>query len=168
MTTGTSKTQAALTAEINTNLPDNAVGLITPAILRQTLADMVASTGTLLDSLTYSGFQTFSGGLIAEPLSETTPITISASTYSMGTTDASYIITTSSSLTPVTITLVAASLNSGRSLSVTNNNAVQVVSASSNVVLLGGVAGTTILASVSTKYAQLKSNGTYWYVIAAN
>jgi hypothetical protein len=38
------KTKAALTAEINTNSPDNNVGTITPATLRSTVIDIVNST----------------------------------------------------------------------------------------------------------------------------
>jgi len=41
--TGTPKSKAALQTEINTNLPDNTTGLITPAILRTTVSDMLAS-----------------------------------------------------------------------------------------------------------------------------
>lgn len=37
------KTKAALTTEINTNWPDNAVGTITPALLRSTVIDIVNS-----------------------------------------------------------------------------------------------------------------------------
>ncbi len=44
--TGTYKTPSQLNTEINTNLPDNTTGAITPLIARQTLKDMVASTGT--------------------------------------------------------------------------------------------------------------------------
>ena len=37
------KTKAALTAEINTNWPDNSNGTITPAVLRSTVLDIVNS-----------------------------------------------------------------------------------------------------------------------------
>lgn len=39
----TANNKGAMTTEINTNLPDNIVGAITPAILRTTLIDMVTS-----------------------------------------------------------------------------------------------------------------------------
>ncbi|HEX8838205.1 MAG TPA: hypothetical protein VF748_14785 [Candidatus Acidoferrum sp.] len=44
------KTKANMTTEINTNLPDNTTGLITPAILRSTLIDMVNSWYGLVDT----------------------------------------------------------------------------------------------------------------------
>ena len=43
------KTKPNMTTEINTNLPDNTTGLITPAILRSTLIDMVNSWYGLVD-----------------------------------------------------------------------------------------------------------------------
>lgn len=41
--TGSPQTKPALTTEINTNFPDNTLGLITPALLRQTTLDMMTS-----------------------------------------------------------------------------------------------------------------------------
>ena len=37
------KTKPQLNTEINTNIPDNTVGVVTPALVRATLLDMVAS-----------------------------------------------------------------------------------------------------------------------------
>lgn len=51
----TSKTRSALSTEQTTNFADNTTGAITPAILRSTVQDMIDSTGTLLDSNTWTG-----------------------------------------------------------------------------------------------------------------
>lgn len=45
--TGSQKTAAALNTEINSSFPDNTSGLITPAVLRQVILDMVASSANL-------------------------------------------------------------------------------------------------------------------------
>lgn len=62
-----------------------------------------------------------------------------------------------------TVTLPAASSNTGRVLHFLNYQAYTVVSASSNVVpLIGGSAGTAILAAVAGDTATLVSDGTNW------
>ena len=50
--------RAALQAEVNTNLPDNTTGAITPALLRNTLNDILTNVTTLLDADTISGVKT--------------------------------------------------------------------------------------------------------------
>src|SRR6185312_2026867 len=42
-TASAQKSKASLQAEINTNLPDNSVGFITPSLLRSTLLDSINS-----------------------------------------------------------------------------------------------------------------------------
>lgn len=54
MTTGTAKTRTALNTEIETTWFDNAVGAITPAVGRQTLEDIVASSAFLLETATFT------------------------------------------------------------------------------------------------------------------
>ena len=95
----------------------------------------------------------------------TNEVTISASTYSVLSTDHTVIQTTAAS----TYTLPAASLNAGRELHIVTQYAGAVISASANVVpLAGGTAGTAILAATAGKWATLKSNGTNWVIIASN
>lgn len=70
----------------------------------------------------------------------------------------------------LTVTLPAPSAaNAGRVLRIKTIAAQTVVSASSNVVpLAGGAAGTAILAATAGKWADLKSDGTNWIIMASN
>lgn len=69
----------------------------------------------------------------------------------------------------ITATLPAASLFPGRVVNLKTIAAFTVVSASSNVVpLVGGAAGTAILAAVAGRYATLVSDGTNWIIMQAN
>ncbi len=69
----------------------------------------------------------------------------------------------------LTYTLPAAASYIGRMLTVRTITANTVVSAASNVVpLVGGSAGTAILAATAGKWADLQSDGTYWNIIRAN
>ena len=91
-----------------------------------------------------------------------TPVTISASTYSVGTTDLWLINNYAGTCT---LTLPAASSYSGRVLNVQNYQAYTVVSASSNVVSIsGGSAGTAILNAIAGDRCTLVSNGTNWLI----
>lgn len=80
MTTGSSKSVAALVSEVNTTWPDNTTGLVTPAVARQTLLDMIASTGNIADFsirirltanqtfyVTTTGVNSAAGGTLATP-----------------------------------------------------------------------------------------------------
>ena len=68
-----------------------------------------------------------------------------------------------------TVTLPAASSWTGRIVTMSTIQAQTVVSASSNVVpLVGGAAGTAILAGTAGKWATLVSDGTNWVVMAGN
>lgn len=65
-----------------------------------------------------------------------------------------------------TVTLPAAASNTGRVLTFQNYQAQLLVSASSNVVPLGGgAAGTAILAAVSGNWATMVSDGTNWIIM---
>ena len=67
-----------------------------------------------------------------------------------------------------TVTLPAASSNTGRAITFQNYQAQTLVSASSNVVPLGGgSAGTAILENVAGNWATLVSNGTNWVIMQA-
>jgi hypothetical protein len=56
------KNTTDLVAEVNTNLPDNTTGQITPAIMRTTLADIIQSSGNLLTPAVWTALQQLSGG----------------------------------------------------------------------------------------------------------
>jgi len=91
-----------------------------------------------------------------------TPVTISASTYSVGTADLWLINNYAGTCT---LTLPTASSYSGRVLNVQNYQAYIVVSASSNVVpISGGSAGTAILNAIAGDRCTLVSNGTNWLI----
>ena len=69
----------------------------------------------------------------------------------------------------ITLTLPAAATYTGREILVRTITANTVVSASSNVVpLVGGAAGTAILAATAGKWALLVSDGTDWQIMAGN
>lgn len=69
----------------------------------------------------------------------------------------------------ITVTLPAASSWTGREVMIKTIAAQTVVSASSNVVpLVGGAAGTAILAGVAGRWATLVSNGTNWVIMCGN
>lgn len=96
----------------------------------------------------------------------TGPVTVSGSTYSVGSTDV-WIINNYASGT-MTITLPTASSWTGRCLRIQNYQAQNVVSASSNVVpQAGGSAGTAILTNIAGNWATLVSNGTNWVIMQA-
>ena len=91
------------------------------------------------------------------------PVTVSASTYSVGATDLWVINNYAGTLT---LTLPTASSYSGRVLNIINYQAYTVVSASSNVVpIAGGSAGTAILNAIAGDKCTLVSNGTNWVLV---
>jgi len=90
----------------------------------------------------------------------TAPVTVTTSTYSVGTTDLWLINNYAGTLT---LTLPTASSYSGRQLNIQNYQAFTVVSASSNVVQIDGSAtNTSILLASSGDRCTLISNGTNW------
>ena len=102
---------------------------------------------------------------VAGPISVKSPSTINASTYTVASTDASLIFTT----TGCTVTMPAASSYPGRVLNVKNVSAIAVNSASSNIVPLATTtAGTAILSASAGKWAMLQSDGTNWVIMAPN
>lgn len=86
--------------------------------------------------------------------------------YTVAATDQSLIIQPSAAFT---LTLPAASSNSGRILRLKSVAAFAVASASANVVpLAGGSATTAILAATAGKWALLQSDATSWHIMGAN
>lgn len=68
-----------------------------------------------------------------------------------------------------TLTLLSAAAFPGRVLTIRTINAQAVVSNASNVVpLIGGAAGTALLAATAGKWGKLKSDGTNWLVMEGN
>lgn len=93
------------------------------------------------------------------------PVTVTAD-FTVSATDA-YII--SSRAATNTGSLPDAVSFPGRSLTIKTTTAQTVVSASSNVVpLIGGAAGTAILAATAGKWARLVSDSTNWIIMESN
>ena len=111
----------------------------------------------------------FANGIISGPtMALSAPVTKTANyTVDSGAVkDSSIIFDGSGSLT---VTLPSASTNTGRYLGIKTVAAQTVVSASSNVVpLVGGAAGTAILAATAGKWARLQSDGTNWVIMEGN
>lgn len=94
-----------------------------------------------------------------------TPVTVSAPTYAVQSTDFSLRFDTASCV----LTLPTASAFPGRVLSLSNVVASTVSSNASNVVLLGtSTAQTSILTNVAGKFSMIQSDGTNWITIMAN
>lgn len=92
--------------------------------------------------------------------------TQATSTYTVLVTDSSLIANYAGTLT---YTLPAAASYSGRTITLRTITAHTVVSATSNVVpLVGGAAGTAILAATAGKWADLQSDGTNWQIMRGN
>lgn len=95
------------------------------------------------------------------------PITNTGATYTVTDSDVFLIanIAGTQTLTLPTPTLA----NAGRAITVRTITANTVVSAGSNVVpLVGGAAGTAILAGTAGKWARLVSDGTAWQIMEGN
>lgn len=106
---------------------------------------------------------TFSGGTLSAATSA--PITKTAD-FTVGAGETWFINNKSGST--CTVTLPAASSNTGRELTFKNTQAQTLVSASSNVVgLAGGAAATAILAASTGDWATLVSDGTNWIIMQA-
>ena len=106
---------------------------------------------------------TFSAGTLSAATSA--PITKTAD-FTVGAGETWFINNKSGST--CTVTLPAASANTGRQLNFKNTQAQTLVSASSNVVgLAGGAAATAILAASTGDWAALVSDGTNWIIMQA-
>lgn len=121
-----------------------------------------AITGTSLD---------VGSGVIAT----TTTVSSGSQILGIATKTNDYVVTTSdysiicNKGSTLTLTLLSAASNTGRTLLVRTIQAFTVVSASANVVpLAGGAAGTAILAATAGKWALLQSDGSNWQIMAAN
>jgi hypothetical protein len=146
----------------NTGVLSNVAGTgisVSSATGNVTLA-IDGTVATLPANQIFTGTNTFSGGFSrGAPVTKTTDFTLAA--------NENWIITNNSSAT-TTVTLPSASF-SGRELMFQNYQLQAVVSASSNVVPLGGgSASTGILAGlVAGEWATLVSDGTNWIIMQA-
>lgn len=144
----------------------NPTGATTVASLAST-AGITATTGAFSGAVTATDV-TASGTLAGAALSTSAPVTKTANyTVDSGAAkDSSIIFNGAGSLT---VTLPTASSFSGRLIRIKTIAAQTVVSASSNVVpLVGGAAGTAILAATAGKWATLQSDGTNWIIMEGN
>ena len=113
--------------------------------------DLIQYNGTYWTNVTPASVISGAGGA---PVTKTADFTVAASD--------TWLINNKSGST-CTVTLPTASSNTGRTLHFQNYQAQTLVSASSNVVpLVGGAAGTAILAAVAGDTATLVSDGTNW------
>ncbi len=132
------------------------------ALLRQTSPTLITpalgvATAT---SVVASGKVTANGGVWLPITTQT------GSTYTVLTTDSSLIANFAGT---ITYTLPTASSFTGRVLRIRTITANTCISASSNVVpMVGGSAGTAILAATAGKWADLQSDGSNWQIMAGN
>ena len=94
------------------------------------------------------------------------PTVQTGATYTVGAYDISVVANRAGT---VTLTLPSASSSTGRKIRCVTQQNQTVVSASANVVpIVGGAAGTAILAATAGKWADIESDGTNWNITASN
>lgn len=126
-----------------------------PTLTRTTIFSSSNSGSAVTFSGTVNVFVTFPSEIVS-----TAPVTVTTSTYAVGTTDVWIINNYAGTMT---VTLPTAASYSGRVLNFQNYQAYTVVSASSNVVPIGGgSASTAILNAIVGDQCTLVSNGTNW------
>jgi hypothetical protein len=98
------------------------------------------------------------------PIAGAVPVSVGASTYTVGATDYDLIFSVA-----CTVTLPSAASFKGRELYMKNIAAVAIISNASNVKPIStNTAGTAILAATAGKFVRLVSDGTNWVVMAGN
>lgn len=141
-------------AVFNANLLNGAT-FAAPGAIGGTTAGSGAFT-----TVSASGKISANGGLVRAITTQT------GATYTVAATDTHVIANRAGT---VTLTLPAASSNTGREFTVRTIQAQTVVSATSNVVpCVGGSAGTAILAATAGKWATLVSDGTNYQIQMCN
>lgn len=126
-----------------------------PTLTRTTIFSSSNSGSAVTFSGTVNVFVTYPSEIVS-----TAPVTVTTSTYTVGTTDVWIINNYAGTMT---VTLPTAASYSGRVLNLQNYQAYTVVSASSNVVPIGGGSASTAILNASVgDQCVLVSNGANW------
>lgn len=126
-----------------------------------------ANAASPVPAYIHGGINVFDGNVVlANSLQLPSPRTGTSATDTITSADSAFIANRAGT---ITLTLESAAAVPGRQLPVRTIQAQTVVSASSNVVpLIGGAAGTAILAATAGKWAVLQSDGAAWQIMAGN
>lgn len=150
---------------------NNSISAIISASANIVQLDAVTATAALLPATKGRWCCIMSNGatwtiVAANTGNSQTPVATSAATLTIGTDDDVESVIFGAACT---VTLPAAANSIGREIWLVTTGANAIISNAANVVpIVGGAAGTAILAAVAGRWARIKCNGTNWNIIAAN